>query len=56
MDKYQEKALKVYHKEDATIAAKQIAYELLINAGWSKDDIERCKNPNECHQFTIFLA
>lgn len=55
MDKYQEMAIKVYHR-DATMAAKETAYELLINAGWSKEDIEHCQTEEDLAKFTIFLA
>lgn len=56
MTKYQEMAVKVYHKESATMAAKQTAYQILINSGWSQEDIRTCKNKEPRKHVMIFLA
>ncbi|GEM_PF-4250395 len=56
MTKYQEMAVKVYHKESVTIAAKQTAYEILINSGWSEEDIHACKGKEPRKQVMIFSA
>ena len=56
MTDYQEMAIKVYHKEDATYAAKQIAHELLINSGWTEQDINKCQGKNARDQVMVILA
>ncbi|MEM0912423.1 MAG: hypothetical protein AAGJ37_15720 [Pseudomonadota bacterium] len=56
MTKYQEMAVKVYHKESATFAAKRTAYEILINSGWSEEDIHSCKGKEPRKHVMIFLA
>jgi hypothetical protein len=56
MDEYQEMAIKVYHNPEASFAAKQIAHDLLINSGWSEDDIEACRDKDPKEQIMILLA
>ena len=56
MTKYQEMAVKVYHKESTTFAAKQTAYQILINSGWSQEDIHTCKDKEPREHVLIFLA
>ena len=35
---------------------KQIAHELLINSGWSEDDIQKCRNEEPENVVMILLA
>ena len=56
MDEYQVMAVKTIHNPETTIAAKQIAHELLINSGWSEDDIQKCRNEDPESVVMILLA
>lgn len=56
MDDYQVMAVKTIHNPETTIAAKQIAHDLLINCGWSEDDIETCRNDEPENVVMILLA
>ncbi|UTP73028.1 hypothetical protein NLG07_01960 [Alteromonas sp. LMIT006] len=56
MDDYQVMAVKTIHNPETTIAAKQIAHDLLINCGWSEADIEKCRNAEPENVVMILLA
>lgn len=56
MGEYQEMAVKVYHDNQSTSAAKEVAYQILINSGWSKEDIVTCKNKDPKDHVMVFLA
>ncbi len=56
MGEYQEMAVKVYHSDESSYAAKQIAKEILINSGWSQQDIEGCNNQDPKTIVMVLLA
>ena len=56
MSDYQEMAVNVYHNQASTYAAKEIAHELLINSGWSEEDIKNCQGKDPRKQVMVLLA
>ncbi len=53
---YQEMAVKVYHNSESTYAAKEIAKEILLNSGWSEEDIKKCEGKDPKKQVMVILA
>lgn len=56
MSDYQVMAVNVYHNNSSTYAAKQIAHEILINSGWSEEDIANCQGKDPRKQVMVILA
>lgn len=56
MSEYQEMAVKVYHNSESTYAAKEIAKEILLNSGWTEDDIKNCAGKDPREQVMVMLA